>query len=117
MRLVEQCLAALERVKGLVSVADEGEGHLSLLFLGHGASLGAEEGAVIFLGNLIDGEVGDVNVGSEPRFEGGADSAQLLPYNATEEGMIFNLSGTTVLASFLTNAVFRVTKEAISSLA
>lgn len=87
------------------------------MFLGHSASLGAEEGTVVFLGNLIDGEVGDINVGSESRLEGGTDSAQLFPYDTTEEGVVFNLGGTAVLSSFLTNTVFWVTKEAVPKLA
>lgn len=112
--MVEGHLAALECVEGLVGVADKGEGHLGLLFLGHGTSLGAKEGTVVFLGNLIDGEVGDIDVGSESRLEGGTDSAQLFPYNTTEEGVVFDLRGTAMLSSFLTNTVFWVTKEAVA---
>lgn len=115
--MVERHLAALECVEGLVRVADKGEGHLGLLFLGHSASLSAEESTVVFLRNLIDGEVGDINVRSESRLEGCTDSAQLFPYDTTEEGVIFNLGGTAVLSSFLANTVFWVTKEAAPKLA
>lgn len=69
-------------------------------------------GAGVFLGNFVNGEVGNVDVGSESWFEWGADAAKLFPDDATEEWVALDLHGTSMLSALLTNAVFRVAKEA-----
>ena len=69
-------------------------------------------GAGILLGDLVDGEVRNINVRSQTGLERCADLAKLLPNNTAEEGVIFDLGRTTVLATFLTNTVFRIAEEA-----
>ena len=105
-------LIALERIEGLVGVADERKAHLRLLFLGHGAGLSTVLGAGVFLGNLVNGEVGNVDVRRETGFERGPDLAKLLPDDTAEEGMVLDLGGSAVLTTFLADTVFRIAEEA-----
>jgi len=105
-------LAGLESIESFVGVPDKGETHFSLLLLRHGTGLSTELSTVVFLGNLINWEVRDVHVGTEFRFEGGANPTKLLPDNTTEERVIFDLRSTTMGSSFLTDTMFWVTEEA-----
>lgn len=104
--------AVLKGVECLVGVADEGQAHLGLLLFRHGSRLGSMNGAGILLRNLVDGEVGHINVGAESRFERGTDVAKLVPHHAPEERVVLDLGRTTVLAALTTDAMLRVAQEA-----
>lgn len=67
----------------------------------------------VFLGDFVDREVRNVDVGAESGFERGTDGPQLFPYNAAEEGVVLDLSCAAVLAAVASNTVLGVTQEAI----
>lgn len=46
---------------------------------------------MVALVDLVGGEVGDIDVGVELRFERRADLAQLVPDHAAEEWVVFDL--------------------------
>lgn len=75
------------------------------------------DGTGVFLWNLVDGEVRDIDVRAESWLERSADVAKLVPDYSAEEGVVLNLRGTAILATFATNTVFRVTQETEHSLA
>jgi hypothetical protein len=66
------------------------------------------DSAGIFLRNLIDGEVRNVDVRAELRLEGSADITKLFPHHSTEKWVVLDLCGTTELAAFIADTVFRV---------
>lgn len=61
----------------------------------------------IILINFIDGEVLSINVGLQFGFKGRADTAETVPGDAAEEGVLFDFVG----AADATEAVFGVTDE------
>jgi hypothetical protein len=67
---------------------------------------------VVFLRNLVDGEVGDVNIGGEFRLKGSADDTQLIPGDATEEGVTLDRRRTIVGTPVFTESIICVAKEA-----
>lgn len=69
------------------------------------------DGTGVFLWDLVNGEVRDIDVRAESWLERSADFAKLVPDHSAEEGVILDLRGTTILATFATNTVFRVTQE------
>lgn len=75
------------------------------------------DGTGVFLWNLVNGEVRDIDVRAESWLEWSTDVAKLLPDHSAEEGVVFNLRGTAILATFATNTVFRVTQETDNPLA
>lgn len=71
--------------------------------------LGAINGRVVTLINLIGWEIRDVGVAVESRFEGRADGAELIPDYTVEEGVVSNL-GATKLAGACAQTVVGVTE-------
>jgi len=61
----------------------------------------------IILVNLVNGEVLSIDVGLQFGFEGRADTAETVPGDAAEEGVLFDFVG----ATDATEAVFGVTDE------
>lgn len=67
----------------------------------------------VFLRNLVNGEVRNIDVRAKSRLERSTDAAKLIPDHSAEEWVVFDLCGTSVLAAITTNAVLRVTQETI----
>lgn len=67
----------------------------------------------VFLGNFVDREVRNVDVGAESGFERSTDGTQLFPDNATEEGVVLDLTCAAVLAAVTSDTVLGVTQEAV----
>lgn len=70
----------------------------------------------IFLRNLVDREVGDVDVGAQLGFKRSADIAQLIPNNPAEEGVGLDLGGTAMSTTLATDTVLSITKEATKTI-
>ena len=68
-------------------------------------------GRIVILRDLIDREITNVGCGLEVGFERGADTAELVPGHAAEEGMGFYILGA-VLAALGTEAVGYVAEHA-----
>jgi hypothetical protein len=98
----------LEGIERFVCVSNEWEAHLSLLLLWHGTGLSTVDSAGIFLRNLVDGEVRNVDVRAELGLEGSANITKLLPHHSPEERVVLDLCGTTELAAFVADTVLRV---------
>ena len=77
-----------EGVEAFVRVADEGEVHFGHVLVTEGFDLRPVRGRVVALVNLVGGEVGHVDVGSQARFKGGADRPELVPVDPVEEGVL-----------------------------
>lgn len=105
-------LGALKSVERLVRVSDKGQTHLGLLLFRHGASLSTVLSRGIFLRDFVDREIRDVDVGSEAWLERSSDLAKLIPDNAAEEGVAFNLVCASDLAAVLADTMFGVAEEA-----
>jgi hypothetical protein len=103
------CSASTESIETLVSVTDEGQAHTGFLST-HGLVLSAQGSTVVGLWNLVDGEVLCVDCRREFGLEGSADTTELVPDNATEEGMLLDLSAT----SKTTQAVIGITNQTIN---
>lgn len=107
------CSVALEGIECFVRVSDERQAHLRFLLVRHGASLGTVDGTGVFLRNLVNGEVRNIDVRAKSRLERGTDAAKLIPDHSAEEWVVLDLCGTSVLAAIATNPVLRVTQETI----
>lgn len=70
-------------------------------------------GTGVFLWNLVNGEVRNIDVRAKSRLKRSTDAAKLIPDHSTEEWVVLDLCGTSVLATIATNTVFRVTQETI----
>ena len=62
-------LVHLERIEGFIGIANERKTHFSLLLLGHCANLCSVRCACVFLRNLINGEVGHIDIGAKSGLE------------------------------------------------
>ena len=107
-------LGGLEGIESLVGVSNKRQTHLSFLRVWHSTSLSTVNSTGIFLRDLVDWEVRNVNVGTKSGLEGSTNRPQLFPNNTSEEGMILDLSRSTMLAAVAADTVLRVTQEAIS---
>lgn len=90
-------------VEPLKGVADEGQAHFRRLleWLAALASLSLEQSGVISLVDLVNREVGGVNVGSEAGLERCPDSAKAIEIDTSEEGVRFDLMGTATTQTVL----------------
>ncbi len=68
--------------------------------------------ARIILWNLVNRKVADIDSGLEIWFEGGSDAAELIPGDATEEGMGFDILSA-VLAVMAAEAVVDVAEHTV----
>ena len=87
---VQLSSATPESVKALISVTDKGQTHRRLL----GPTrfrLGTQLSRVVRLRNLVNGKVLCVDGRLQLGFEWCADAAELIPLDAAEEGMVFDL--------------------------
>ena len=62
LSIVDSASCGLEGVEGLVCVTNERQAHLCVLLRSDSFSMSTMHSAVVFLGYLIDREVGDINV-------------------------------------------------------
>lgn len=69
------------------------------------------DGTGVFLRNLINREVGHIDVRAKARLEGRTDAPQLIPDDTAEEWVILDLLGASVLATFAADTVVRITQE------
>lgn len=70
------------------------------------------DGTGVLLRNLINREVRHINVRGQARLEGSTNAPQLIPNNSPEEGVVFDLLSSSVLATFAADTMIRVTQEA-----
>lgn len=83
-------LATIHALEPFERVSNERKRHISRVFLAQSLSLGAMSGSGVFLGNLINGEIGNVDIGLQVWLERRADGAKLVPIDAFEEGVGFD---------------------------
>lgn len=103
--------APSKSIEALVGVSDKRKRHARVLAAGS-LRLSAKLGAGVGLGDFVDREVLCIDGRLELGLEGSTNAAQLIPGDATEEGVLLQLFGTTVA----TKTVFCVTDEAIPKL-
>lgn len=70
--------------------------------------LGAVCGAVVFLWDLVDREVADVDVRRQLGLEGCTNFAKLVPDHAAEEWMSFDRRSTIVSSAVIAEPVFSI---------
>lgn len=99
-------LRPAERVKALIRVPNKGQTGCILVFVCL-CGLRPVSSRSIILVNLVNGEVLSIDVGLQFGFEGRADTAETVPGDAAEEGVLFDFVG----AADATEAVFGVTDE------
>lgn len=80
-------------IKSLVSISDERQAHLGDMFVAESFRLRAIGRTMVRLIDLVQWEVGDIDLGFKARFEGGTDAAQTGPVDAFEEVVGFDLRG------------------------
>lgn len=96
-------------IKSLVRITQEGNIHLwrFVLLLAIGSLLGPQLSSGIGLINLIDREVGGVNVGCQPWLEWSSDPTKAVKIDPLEEYMVFDLVCTST-----SETILRVTDQA-----
>ena len=104
-------LISLECIECFVSIPDKGKTHFGLLFLWHSTCEGSVGRGCVFLWDLVDGEIGDIDVRGKAGFKWSTDSTQLFPDDTAEERMVFDLISATMGATVLANAVFCIAEE------
>ena len=72
------------------------------------------DGTSIFLRDFVNREIRHVDIRTEPGLEWSPDVAKLFPDYPLEEGVALNLISTSMLATFATDAMFRVAQESAS---
>ena len=87
-----ECIESLERV------SNERKGHLRFVLVAGGLSLRTPLGGVVVLVDVLDGEIRNVDVGVETRFERSAYVTEFVPHDASEEWMAFDLNGAKIFA-------------------
>lgn len=81
-----------ESIKALVSVANKRQTHTGLLGA-TGLCLATQLSRVVLLRNLVNWEILSVDCGLQLGLKGSANASELVPLNATEEGVILEFPG------------------------
>ncbi len=99
-------------LKPLERIPNERQRHISRMLIPKRIHSSPLLRARIILWDLVDGEVADVSSGLQRRFKGSVDAAELVPVDAAEEGVGFDLLGA-VLAVVAAEAVVDVAEHAV----
>ena len=105
---------SLESVESLVRISDEGQAHLRSLFVGYVLRLLPVCSAVVFLWDLFNREIADVDVRGKLGFKGCSDLAKLLPNYAGEERVLLNGTGPTMSSAIFAQSIIGITEETMA---
>lgn len=94
----------------LESISNEWQRHVSRVFITQSLDLLAVSGRCILLGNLVNREVADIDVGRELGLEWSANGSKVVPLDAVEKGVRFDFLGA-VLARLPAKAVARIAEH------
>ena len=83
-----------EGIESLVGVPDERKTHLGSNIFSCLRGLSTKNGAVVILVDLVDREVLRINIRLQLGLERSTDTAQTVPLNSAEEGVLLDLIGT-----------------------
>ena len=106
----------LEGVECLIGVPNERQAHLRILLTRERLCLSTMESGIVFLWDLVDGEVAEIHVRCEPWLKGSTDVTQLFPDHATEEWMSLDRGCPVVRAAVLADSVIGIAEEAMVAL-
>lgn len=105
-------LSSTHALKALERISNERQCHVSGVLVPKSVNCSPLLSACVVLRDLVDGEVADIGCGLQVWLEWSADAAKLVPDDAAEEGVGFDIMGT-VLTVMAAEAVVDVAKHAV----
>jgi hypothetical protein len=105
----------LESIESFVGVANEWQTHFRILIAWESLGLSMMSSSIVFLWNLIDGEIADIYLRRKLRLERSSNTTKLVPNDTLEEGMFLDLRGTIMRTPLSSKPIIGVTKETVKS--
>jgi hypothetical protein len=102
----------LEGVEGLVCVADKRQTHLCVLLRCNLLSLSTMHSTIVFLWDLVDGEIGNIDSRAELGLKRCTNLAELIPDDTAEERMLLDAGCAVMSTAVFPEAVICITEEA-----